>query len=392
MNEPRIKICIITTAYPRWTGDERAPFIHEAARALKEAGHDVRVLAIHRPGTRAHEYLDGVEIFRTRYLPEKWEILQEEGGGLPVIWKKKPLARLALLPFIICQSLMLVRHAAGCDLIHANWTLSGGIAWLTRFIHRRPFVVMVHGSDIYIGTKTGWIRKMTRILLDQAAAVIAISQDLAGQLRILGVPESKISIIPEVIDTDNFLNVEQERENTILFIGSLIPRKGCIYLLQAFGKIARELPDYRLCLVGEGADEAELRQLASDLQIGERVSFLGVKPRAEIASLMQRARLFVLPSLEEGLGVVLIEAIASGTPCVASAVGGIPDVITPDVGVLVPPGDAGALASAILDVLKDPGRWQALSSAAKGRAREVFSRETLARKFARVYLRVLGRS
>ncbi len=102
MKTTRRKICMLTTAYPRWPGDERAPFIHEAAKALKEAGNDVRVLAMHRPGTKTHDEIDGIEIIRTRYLPEKWEVLQEEGGGIPIVWKKKPLARLALIPVCGC--------------------------------------------------------------------------------------------------------------------------------------------------------------------------------------------------------------------------------------------------------------------------------------------------
>jgi glycosyltransferase involved in cell wall biosynthesis len=385
------KICMLTTAYPRWSGDERAPFIHEAAKALNAAGSTVRVIAIHRPGTKTHEYMDGIEIIRTRYLPEKWEILQEEGGGLPFIWKKKPLARLALLPFVIFQSFALLKWSRDCDLIQSNWTLSGMIAWITHFIHRRPFIVTVHGSDIYQGTQTGWIRFLTSGLLNKAAAVIAISHDLADRLVLLGTPQNKISIIPEAIDIDRFLINAQERENIILFVGSLIPRKGCKFLIQAFSQVANALPGFQLYLVGEGADETELKNLVADLEIGDRVFFEGARSREEIPDLMGRAKLFVLPSLEEGLGVVLIEAIASGTPCIASQVGGIPDIITPDVGILVPPGDSKALADAILDLLKDPDRWSIFSSAAKERASKEFNRENFAEKFQAIYSQILDK-
>ncbi len=383
------KICMLTTAYPRWTDDERAPFIHEAAKALKEAGNDVRVIAMHRPGTKTHETMDGIEVFRTRYLPEKWEILQEEGGGIPIIWKKKPLARLALIPFIVTQSIALLKWSPACDIIHANWTLSGMIAWITQFIHRRPFVVTVHGSDIYQGTKTGWIRFITKGLLNKAAAVIAISHDLADRLVLLGTPQNKISIIPEVIDIDRFLENVQKRENIILFVGSLIPRKGCKFLIQAFSQVTNALPGFQLHLVGEGPDETQLKTLASDLEISEKVSFLGSRSREEIPLLMGQAKLFVLPSLEEGLGVVLIEAIASGTPCVASRVGGIPDIVTPDVGLLFPPGDIEALAASILELLKDPERWNVFSSASRERACHEFSRTSFSEKFQKVYSQVL---
>jgi glycosyltransferase involved in cell wall biosynthesis len=387
----RRKICMLTTAYPRWPGDERAPFIHEAAKALKEAGNEVRVLAMHRPGTKTHETMDGIEIIRTRYLPEKWEILQEEGGGIPIVWKKNHLARLALIPFVFAQSLALLKWSRDCDILHANWTLSGMIVWLTQFIHCRPFIVTVHGSDIYLGTKTGWIRFFTKIVLNKAAAVIAISHDLADQLVSLDTPQNKISIIPEVIDVDRFLKNDQERENIILFVGSLIPRKGCKFLIQAFSRVTKVLPDFQLYLVGLGADEMELKSLVSDLHISEKVSFLGARSREEVPQLMGRAKLFVLPSLEEGLGVVLIEAIASGTPCVASRVGGIPDIITPEVGTLVPPGETDRLAAAILEILNNPDRWKTLSAASKQRALHEFSREAFSEKFTKIYSQVLDK-
>jgi glycosyltransferase involved in cell wall biosynthesis len=391
METPRRKICMLTTAYPRYSGDERAPFIHEAARALSEAGNDVRVLAMHRPGTKTHETMDSIEIIRTRYLPERWEILQEEGGGIPIIWKKKPLARFALIPFVLAQSLALLNYSRDCDIIHANWTLSGMIAWITQFIHHRPFVVTVHGSDVYQGTKTGWIRWLTKKVTNKAAAVIAISHDLADRLVALDTPQDKISIIPEVIDIDRFLSIDQARENIILFVGSLIPRKGCKFLIQAFSQVTGALPGFQLNLVGAGADESDLKSLASDLRISEKVAFLGSRSRDEIPLLMGRAKLFVLPTLEEGLGVVLLEAIASGTPCVASQVGGVPDIITPEVGVLVPPEDSEALAAAILDILMDEDRWKNFSSAARKRALQEFSRESFSKKFIKIYSQVLDK-
>jgi glycosyltransferase involved in cell wall biosynthesis len=387
-----MKICMLTTAYPRWSGDERAPFIHEAARALRESGIEVVVLAMHRPGTKTHEYIDGIEVIRTRYLPEKWEILQEEGGGIPLIWKRRPFARLALIPFAICQSIMLLKHSSDCDIIHSNWTLSGLIAWITQFVHHRPFLVTVHGSDIYIGTKTVWIRSLTKILLNQANAVIAISRDLSQTLVRLGISEDKITVIPEVIDIDRFLSTEQNRENIILFVGSLIPRKGCKYLIQAFSEIAKSFPNYQLSLVGDGPDKSELIGLVSDLQLGKNVHFLGSKSRDEIPILMGQARLFVLPSLEEGLGVVLLEAIASATPCVASCIGGIPDIITQDVGVLVPPGDSEALSSAILGILNHEERWDELSRHARERALSEFRRDSFSEKFKKVYAHILAKS
>ncbi len=383
-----MKVCILTTAFPRWPGDERAPFIYEAAKALQALGLDVRVIAMHRPGTKTHEIWDGIEIIRIRYLPEKWEILQEEGGGIPILWKKKPYARLALLPFIVSQSIALLRWSRGFDLIHANWTLSGITAWFLQFAHREPFIVTVHGSDIYQGTKTSWIRWLTKLSLSHANAIVAVSKDLAEKVTDLGIPQDKIQVIPDGIDIGNFRPEEADkREDIILFVGSLIPRKGCKYLIHAFDSVLRKLPQYQLHFVGEGPDQPELQQLVKDMGINDQVYFHGALSRDEVSRFMKRAKIFVLPSLEEGLGVVLLEAIASGTPCVASHIGGIPDIVTDETGRLVPPCDPAALDAAISDILSNPETWKSLSRACRERAVEVFAWDKIGDQLFTLYHR-----
>lgn len=381
-----MKVCILTTAFPRWPGDERAPFIYEAARALQAAGLEVRVVAMHRPGTKTHEFWGGIEIIRTRYLPEKWEILQEEGGGIPIIWKKKPYARLALLPFMVSQSIALLRWSRGCDLIHANWTLSGMTAWFLQFAHRRPFLVTVHGSDIYQGTKTGWIRALTKISLNHANAIVAVSNDLAGKVSDLGIHKNRIIVIPDGIDIEKFQPDEaKKRENMILYVGSLIPRKGCKYLILAFEGILRKFPEFQLHFLGDGPDLPELQQLVARLGIDAHVFFHGFKSRDDVIGFMKRAKLFALPSLEEGLGVVLLEALASGTPCVASRIGGIPDIVTYETGRLVPPCDPVALEAAMFNILSSPEDWKSLSLACRERAVEVFAWDRIGDQLFKLY-------
>ena len=100
---------------------------------------------------------------------------------------------------------------------------------------------------------------------------------------------------------------------------------------------------------------------------------------------MRQARLFVLPSYEEGQGVVLVEALASGTPCVGSTAGGIPDVVTPDVGAVVEPGDADALAKAIVAIIANDQRWEVLSVGARQRAETIYNWDLIAQQFVNIY-------
>jgi len=131
-------------------------------------------------------------------------------------------------------------------------------------------------------------------------------------------------------------------------------------------------------------------QLAEQLGVAGCVQFLGEQTQDQLRGWMQRAWVFVLPSLEEGLGVVLLEALACGTPCVGSRVGGIPDVVVPGTGLLVPPADELALADAIVQLLQNPTQWQALSTAARQRALDYYSWPIIAAQLMQVFEKVLA--
>lgn len=269
-----MKSCIVTTAFPRWEGDDRGIFIFNAAKAIQQQGINVLVVAIHSPGAKTREILDGIEVIRPRYLPEKFEILQSEGGGLPIVWKKNRLSRLAIIPYIIVQAITVAKVARNCDLIHANWTLAGLIAWLSKPLHGRPYIVMTHGSDIYIGGKTSWINFIMKPVIKAAQNLVVISASLLQAVNDLGYGYKNPIIIPETIDTNKFAPSNYiDRENTILFVGSLISRKGVNILIEAFAAIHHTIPEYNLVIIGEGELATELKGLVENLGVSRNVSF-----------------------------------------------------------------------------------------------------------------------
>ena len=368
-----MKICIVTTSFPHWPGDGHAPFIYEAARAIQRKGHQVRVIAMHVPGTKTHEWWDGIEVIRPRYLPEKWEVLQKEGGGLPEVWKKHKLARLALLPFMLVHIITVARYAHDCDIVHANWTLSGMAAWLSQPVHRKPYVVTVQGSDIYQIHRYPLIIKFTQMVLSNSSAVIALSRSLSEQLISFGLDKSKITLVPNGVDIIKFAPGPVTREHYILFVGSLIKRKGVEDLLYAFSEVVHNDEELNLVIAGEGPLYKDLIKLGEALGIIDRINLLGKVTQDQVAYLMRHAKLFILPSLEEGLGVVLLEALASGTPCIASSVGGILDIVNQENGILVEPANPKAFANAILHLLSDVNRWRIMSINARSMIEKNYS-------------------
>lgn len=385
-------MCIVTTTFPRWPDDSRGTFVYEAARVVSERGVRVRVVALHNPGAKTHEWMGPIEVIRPRYLwPERWEILQKEGGGLPVMWQSNRLTGPVLAPFLLAHWLAVVRFGRGFDVVHANWTLSAAIALMARAACSQPLVVTVQGSDLVAATRVPFIRVMTREVLRRCDRVLALSSALAKATIDLGVTESTVEVLPNGVDVRRFSPPDNERGPFLLYVGALSEIKGIRYLIRALPAIRARWPEYELVVVGEGPLRAELLELTNALDLAKSVRFLGPLPPADVRDWMRQARVLVLPSLEEGLGVVLLEALACGTPCVASRVGGIPDVIVPEVGVLVPPADAGALAQGIASVLSETdGQYAERSRLARRRAETHFNWDTIGSRLIGVYDSVLA--
>src|SRR5207302_502070 len=146
-----------------------------------------------------------------------------------------------------------------------------------------------------------------------------------------------------------------QADQIVLFVGRLVALKGVVHLLGAMPRVLAACPEARLVLVGDGEERSYLEQVARALHLMDRVSFVGAREHGEVIRYMRAADVFVLPSLIESFGIVLVEAMSCGLPIVASKVMGIPAVVEDGVnGVLVPPGDEAALAAGVIRLLTDP--------------------------------------
>jgi glycosyltransferase involved in cell wall biosynthesis len=386
-----LKVLIVTTAFPRWEGDSRAPFILEAARAIRKFITSVSVIAMHSPGSKQHETFNGIEINRPKYFFEKWEILQKESGGIPIMWKKFPFSRILIFPLLFTQMIATIIYSKQFDIIHANWTLAGLSVWLGKILHNKPFLVTVQGSDIYQATRIPFVRFTTKAMLKKADQVVALSRSLADEIISLGIPSNKISIVPNGVDIRRFSPSMELRKPVILFVGSLIERKGVRYLIEAMPNILQRFPEYKLIIIGEGPDYDKLNHLCQELDINKNIKFEGQKPQKEISQWMRRAKVFVLPSTEEGLGVVLLEAIASGTPCVGTRIGGIQDVISPEVGILVPPKDPFSIEKAIISIIEDKILWENMSLKARERAENIYNWDKIGSQLILLYETIINK-
>ena len=212
-----------------------------------------------------------------------------------------------------------------------------------------------------------------------------------------GVPPERTETVHEGIDLklveaspDLDLHKELQFPKGTLIVGNvaaLVPHKGQQFLIEAAAKVISQLPNVRFVILGTGKLESELRTQIQRLRLEQHVLLAGF--RSDVLSLQKGFDLFVLSSTTEGLGTTLLDAMALGRPIIATQTGGIPEVVVDtETGALVPPCDPKALATAIVNLLRDPSRRARFGTAARARVREQFSAEQMIQRTLEVYLRL----
>lgn len=236
-----------------------------------------------------------------------------------------------------------------------------------------PYSFTMHGNDVHFAPPTD-----LHLQAKRAKFVITVSEANRSHLiETLGVPAEKIKVVRSGIRIQDFhpkLPVDGRRRTRFLTVARLHPVKGLDIMLKAVARLADRRWDW--VIVGEGPQRASLQAESDRLGLGDCVRFLGARVHEDLPSIYREADVFVLPSRSEGLGVVLIEAMACGLPIVASRVGGIPEVAQEGSGAfLFEPGDAEELAAALQRFLQDPTLATRMGSSNRTRAVREFSIE-----------------
>jgi glycosyltransferase involved in cell wall biosynthesis len=253
------------------------------------------------------------------------------------------------------------RIRAECyDGVLASWAYPDAVAagWLARWLGI-PYVVKVHGSDLNVAAEHALRRPQIRSALRHAGAVVAVSRALADKAVAIGADAQRVRVLYNGVDGDLFSPAPQAqaREHLrlpnaalrVLYVGNLKRSKGCVDLLEAFPALLAVRPQARLTYVGAGPCRAELLERAAELSCADRVDMVGAIAHAELGHWFRAADLLCLPSHNEGVPNVVLEAMACGTPVVATRVGGIPEVVPDYAGILVPARQQAALSEALIE-------------------------------------------
>jgi glycosyltransferase involved in cell wall biosynthesis len=242
------------------------------------------------------------------------------------------------------------------DVVLGAWAYPDGFAAVALAdLLSVPAVVKLHGSDMNVVARWPGPRRQLSWALPRAARVVAVSRPLAESARELGVATERIDIVPNGVDRDLFrprdraearrrLGLDEARP-IVLYVGHVTHEKGAFDLVRAFASGAERLRAAQLVLVGDGAEQVACEALARELRVD--ASFVGAQAHERVPAWLDACDLLALPSWNEGMPNVVLEALASGRRVVATRVGGIPDVVTSELGELVPPRDIAALSAAL---------------------------------------------
>ena len=386
-----IRVCyLVAYFHPYESGAERQALAQGVE--LVRLGHAVHVVTHAVPGAPAEENLRGLSVHRC--------VRSSTRGPL-------------FAPSFVASAVGALRRLRPhYDLVHTHQALWEAVAagvtrtgpWLR---WSAPTLVQPASSGRY-GEAEELARTRGSGLLRRLAlrndAVVAISADIEAQWRALGVPAAKMHRIASGVDADHFRPARHDPDGAtdgpaagprVVFTGRLHPQKNLDVLIDAWPAVAGAT-GATLVLVGQGPERERLGAKAAGLGVGDRVVFAGLV--ADPAEALRSADLFVLPSVAEGMSNSLLEAMATGLPCLASDIGGNQDLLAadpgagrPEAGVLVAGRSPADWAGALIGLINDPTRRRALGGAARRRVEEVYALERVVGRYVALYRALLGR-
>ncbi|HET7189763.1 MAG TPA: glycosyltransferase [Gemmatimonadaceae bacterium] len=386
-----MRVLFLTHSFPRYPGDVAGSFVLRLATALGNEGVAVRVVAPSASDTSSRDEMGVVGVERFRYAPRRLETLAYTGNMAAQV-RQSWGARIALAGLLGAELVATLRavRAFRPDVLHAHWWFPNGVVggWAGAITHV-PMVTTFHGTDVRMARAYPVSRPLFRRVLRRSAAVTAVSRWLAAEAQEMSGIMPKVAPMP--VETGIFTPpAPGVRTDRLLFVGRLTRQKGVDLLLRALAI----LPDaVALDVVGDGDERAALEALSTELGVARRVTWHGAQPGDALPAFYRRARALVVSSVDEGLGLVAVEAQLCETPVVALASGGLIDVVEHGVtGLLVEQRDPAALAGAIATLAALPDGGASFGKAGRERALSHFAPSVAARRYLDIYRSALGRT
>jgi glycosyltransferase involved in cell wall biosynthesis len=399
-------VVMVTSSYPRFAGDSVGTFMEPIARGIAARGHEVHVVAPWHPQVRRPSIERGIHFHFYRYAPVAALNVFGYASAMRADVSLRSAAYLAA-PFAMTAGWWAARRIARqyrATIMHGHWVVPGGVT-AAAAAPELPLVISLHGSDVYVAERLAPARAAARAAFGRAGIVTACSDDLAARAVRLGADPGRTTVVPYGVDTTRFgpdptvrrsLRAElgvAHSEILVAAAGRLVSKKGFEYLIDALALA----PSMTLALAGDGSLRDTLRQRAAAGGVASRIRFLGERTQDDVARLFAAADIVAAPSIRDdagnvdGLPNVVMEALASGTPLVTTAAGGIGAVVEDGVTALVvPERDAPALAAALRRLGDDSRVRATIGHAARALVESRFGWERTAEQFELAYRHALA--
>ncbi len=338
-NSDRLKILFL----PHWYPDSRNPvsgiFIMEHAKAVSlfnevaviySEGCDVNLKTLWK--TTSDKTENGIRTIRIKHK----KIPNLKSGYPAYLWSLSNALK------------KLLEEGWRPDIIHAHVYPSGIPALVLGRINRIPVIITEHWSVFTNRELNKFEALKARFAMNKADIILPVSQNLENAIKSYGV-KNRFKVVPNAVNTGVFFPAVKKQKTGIkqvLFAGLISPVKGLPGLLRSIAIVKRKRRDFVLNIIGDGPDKKKCEELAKSLLIRELVHFHGLKQKEEIAEFMRSSVFLVSSSIYETFGVVLVEAIASGLPVLSTNKGGPAEIVSKDIGILVPPANINSMAEA----------------------------------------------
>jgi len=393
-----VKVLLVSNNFPNSLEPVRGIFTYHLAKSLRKKC-DLEVIAplpwipkaaVNRfssthpfAAVPYEEHINGIKVYHPRYL-----VIPKILGFMHGMFMFFPLLRL----------IKRLENMRKIDVLNAHWVFPDGVAtaWVGEMLNT-PTVITGMGCDLNYYPYLPFRKKFIVDALNMANMITVKGKELEQTVMALGFPERKISVIPNGLDFEKFSIISRKEARRklhlehagpiVLSVASLDEAKGGRYLIEAMKWVDRQMAGNPiLIMVGDGPLKDKLIQQAIDLGIEKSVLFMGRRPHEEIPVWINAADLFSLSSVREGRPNVVLEALACGTPVVASNVGSIPEMIQPENGRIAEAADSKSLAPQILDCLDREWDRKAIRNSIPR-----FTWEDSAELYMEAYLRAMGR-
>jgi glycosyltransferase involved in cell wall biosynthesis len=396
-------VVMVTSSYPRFPGDGIGSFVEPIAKGVAARGHEVHLVAPWDPAIRRPAEEDGVRFHFFKYAPVRSLNVFGYSGGLRADTTLRGAAWMAA-PFAMAAGWWAANRVARkhhATVMHGHWVIPSGV--LAAYARPSvPLVVSLHGSDVFVAERNWVARQAARAAFGRAGWITACSDDLRNRAIAIGAKANRIETVPYGVDADRFRPDPDARRAIrrelglgeaplVVSAGRLVKKKGFEYLMDA-AHLLRDVTGLTVVIAGDGDLRDELTARAT--RSGGHVRLIGNRSQDDIARLCAAADVIAVPSIRDDAGNVdglpnfALEALASGTPVVASRAGGLPQAIDDGrTGRLVAERDAVALASAIRALLERPDDARQLGAAARVEIIARFGWAEAAARFESAYAR-----